>query len=117
MGIIFLFSFSSKNAFNTSIKSVTKLGTCATPYNLSAVKNGSSVTLNWSGDPITHGYGGYYSYYDQYGQPCSQNFGGSTNTWPTSISVPSSTYRITFTVTAYCTDGTYSTSSPVTVNF
>ena len=110
---LFLFSFSNEK-INVSVK---KSGTCATPTSLSAVKNGGTITLSWTSDPNTHNYGGYYNYINGSGQPVAQSFSGTTNTWPVGISVPSSTYKITYTATDVCPDGSYSTSGPASFNF
>jgi len=111
--VLLLFSFSNKK-ISASEK---KLGTCATPTSLSASKSGGTITLSWTSDPNTHNYGGYYMYINGSGQPVSQNFSGTTNTWPVAVSFPSSTYRITYTATDHCPDGSFSTSSPATFNF
>lgn len=110
-----LSSFSTKSYHSSfSNLSAKKFGTCSAPTNLSAVKNGTSVTLSWTSGPLQHSYGGYYNYRDVYGNQTSANFGGSTSTYPISITVPSTAYSITFTATAYCTDGSYSTSATYT---
>lgn len=108
-----LISFTTKPFTKPTVEG----GTCTVPYNLDASKSGSYITLDWDGDPVTHSYGGYYNYYDDFGNATTQNFGSSTNTWPITMTVPSSTYRITYSATAYCTDSTYSTSQSYTENF
>ncbi|MDE3184971.1 MAG: hypothetical protein KGM16_16285 [Bacteroidota bacterium] len=111
--LCFLSSFTKKK-IDTKFKHITNYGSCTVPYNLNAVKNGTQVTLSWSGDPVACSYAGYYncSSCSMYGGPAVVNFGGATYTWPISFTVASSAYSIHFSVTAHCTDGSYSYSSP-----
>jgi hypothetical protein len=86
---------------------------CAAPTNLSAVKNGTSIVLSWtSSGGVSWSPGGYYNYTGG-----TSSFGFQTYTYPVSITVPSSTYSITFRVTVTCADGSTATSAPFSKSF
>ena len=94
---------------------------CATPTAPTAVKSGTSVTLSWTLDPANVSncsYGGYYNYSScNVGGPGVVNFGGTTSSWPISISVASSAYSIHYSVTANCSDGSHTYSDPGFIYF
>ena len=111
LSIVFLFSFSKKSTY-PPVKIQTKSGSCSIPTGLAAVKNGSQVTLSWSSDPVNCSYGGYFNTPNGY-----VTFGGSTNTWPITISCPSDAISINYSVTANCSDGSHTYSVPAFIYF
>lgn len=113
ISIILLFSFSKKNLHST-IKSETKWS-CAKPTNLHAVRNGTQVTLSWDGPAVPSSYGGYYNCSTC--TPQAITFGGSTNTWPITITCQGVPQSIRFSVTSNCSDGTHGYSDPVFIIF
>jgi hypothetical protein len=111
--IIVLSIFSATGSHSSSLKaSSKKFGSCSAAYNLYASKNYTSITLTWRGSVPNYSYGGYYNYKDVNGYSRSQNFGASTGGTQVTISVPSSTYSITFKVNTICSDGTTTESAP-----
>lgn len=89
------------------------------PTGLTAAKNYNHLQLNWNtvSGVTTFAYGGYYNYYDNYGNPTSGNFGSTTGGTQITITIPPSTYSVTFRVTSNCPDGSTSESSPSYTHF
>jgi len=112
LSIILLFAFAKKHSSSVS-KSIEKRGTCSTPTNLTATRNGNYVTLNWQSDPVTCSYGGYFNNADG----TTTNFGGPTYTWPITIYDSKTPISIHYSVTANCNDGSYSYSNAVFIYF
>lgn len=111
-------SFSATGSHSSSLKaSSQKFGSCSAAYNLYASKNITSITLTWKGYVSNYSYGGYYNYKDGNGYTRSQSFGAPAGGTQVTISVPSSTYSITFRVTSICSDGTTTESAPASFYF
>lgn len=94
-------------------------GSCTPAYNLAAQKNNNQLQLNWNRDPTvtSFDYGGYYNYYDNYGNPTSSSFGATTGGTQITITIPYSTYSVTYRVTSNCPDGSTTASSPYSIHF
>src|SRR5690242_16263975 len=109
--IFLLFSFTKKNTYAPphKVASSQSCASCGTATNLSAVKNGTQITLDWNLSPTNVSncsYGGYYNCTDC-GPTGYVNFGGTTSSWPISISCTTGTYSIHFSITANCSDGSH----------
>lgn len=77
-----------------------------------------TVSLSWTGSGYSYSYGGYYNYKDQYNNLRSANFQGNAGGFTSaSITVPASTYSLTYQVTTTCIDGTTATSSSASFYF
>ncbi len=92
-------------------------GSCSPAYGLQAQKNYNQLQLNWHGYVLTYSYGGYYSYYDMYGVVQNGTFSGTTGGTQITITIPSTTFILTYRVTSNCSDGSTTASSPATFNF
>lgn len=103
--------------FRFKKSSITNCGSCNSAYSFIAQKNYNQLQLNWQGYVSTYAYGGYYNYYDGYGNPTSANFSGSTGGTQITITIPPSTYSVTFRVTSNCPDGSTTESSPSYTHF
>jgi hypothetical protein len=92
---------------------------CSATSNLKAQKNYDQLQLNW--DPVysvsTYQYGGYYNYYDTYGNQKSGNFGSTTGGTQITITIPPSTYSLTYRVVSNCPDGSTTESLAASFNF
>jgi hypothetical protein len=97
--------------------SINTCGSCSAAYGLGAQKNYNQLQLNWQGYVSTYSYGGYYNYYNSYGNPTSANFSGSTGGTQITLTIPPSTYSLTYRVTSNCSDGSTTESSPFYIHF
>jgi hypothetical protein len=109
----------SKTDSSSSFKSLhsTECGSCSAPYQLTAVKNSNYLQLNWQGTVISYTYGGYYSYYDEHGNLATGHFSGTIGGKQKTITIPSSTFILTYRVISNCDDGSITESLPATFNF
>lgn len=95
-----------------------KFGSCPAANGLLAQKNFGTVKLTWSGSGASYNYGGYYNYRTSDGGYGSANFSGSTAGNYANITVPSTTYSLTYQVSTVCTDGSITGSAgPASFNF
>lgn len=112
------FAAPTKHTGNTKNFEANEKPSCPIPTSLNATKSGSSLNLSWSGSAPSYSYGGYYNYYDASGNPTTSFFGSTTsNTTVTGISIPLSTYSITFSVVSRCSDGSSGQSAPFSKTF
>lgn len=118
--VITALSSFSTTGYHSSFSKISekKFGSCPTANGLLAQKNFGTVKLTWSGSGASYNYGGYYNYRTSDGGYGSANFSGSTAGNYANITVPSTTYSLTYQVSTVCTDGSITGSAgPASFNF
>lgn len=117
--IIALSSFSTTGSHSSFSKVSSRKFSCSMASRLTATKNYSQISFNWSGAlGSTFSCGGYYNYIDPiYGNRTTSFTGGYVSTNNYTINVDPSASSVTFRVTTICPDGSTNTSNPASFTF